>query len=87
MKPPSFLDAASPSPKATPAQLNKLLVMLHKAELISGEYDKDAWEWEYDVHEAYLWVVREMGWDIHSLSDLTHRQIGLCFKELGESSQ
>jgi hypothetical protein len=69
---------------ATPAQINKLLVMLSKQKLIWSEYNRDAHEWEYAENEAVDWVRAELGFKIDVLSQLSHGQVGACYEELGE---
>lgn len=69
---------------ATPPQINKLLVMLSKQELIWSKYDRDSREWDYSEDDAVKWVNSEMGFQIQVLSQLSHGQVQACYEELGE---
>lgn len=72
------------SRSASPAQINKLLVMLSKAELIWSKYDNDMREWDYSESDAVAWIRQTLGFDIHALTQLSQGQIGACYEELGE---
>ena len=67
---------------ATPAQINKLLVMLSINGSITSEYDRDLGEWDYDERDAIAWLRSEIGIVVDDLSDLTHGQCGRCYEEL-----
>jgi hypothetical protein len=69
---------------ASSAQINKLLVMLSKQELIWSQYDRDAREWEYSDEDAVAWIRKELGFKIDSLDQLTHGQVSAAYEELGE---
>lgn len=69
---------------ASGSQINKLLVMLSKQELIWSQWDKEEREWDYDEQDAVKWVREHMAFDIHVLTQLTHSQIQACYEELGE---
>lgn len=69
---------------ATSSQINKLLVMLSKQELIWSEFNRDTREWDYDFQEAIDWVNDHFGYGIKMLEQLSHGQVGACYEELGE---
>lgn len=66
------------------SQINKLLVMLSKKELIWSEFNRDNREWDYDIQDAINWVNKTFGYGIKMLEQLSHGQIGSCYEELGE---
>ena len=82
-KRPSLRNLQKVERTASLAQVNKLLVMLSTDGYIEGTYDRYSGEWEYDIDQAIEWVQSQMNYSIKRLEDLTQKQIGACYQELG----
>lgn len=67
----------------TPKQVKKLLVMLSMNELIDSWFENR--ERVFDEDGAIEWVRQTIGLRVKHLGDMTQKQIGRCFEELGES--
>jgi len=78
----AFRSAELASHRASPAQINKLVAMLHEAGEVDAPFNPRLGEREYYDDEVIRWITKNMGFTVTELSYLTHRQIGACFRHL-----
>lgn len=76
----SFSPPPDPDRPATEAQMFKLLVMAKAHGIIWSEhFIEDLWDYEGFVVD---WVNETLGLGIEGLNELTHFQIGRCYREM-----
>jgi hypothetical protein len=68
---------------ATPAQINKLVAMLHEADEINAPFNPKLGERDYYESDVIVWIAANVGYKVTSLDLLTNQQIGKCYQELG----